>query len=221
MSQPMSIIEIIKEKVQEIARSRNLQDHEAFGYYFLEDHEDLSQEEAEKVILDGPWDRGRDAVYYDDENGILKIYQFKYSENPSYVEQALIDIQRGIEAEERTGRLKGKKEEIKGVDLIIVTIASINESLRKKAKKCEKSIKKWLKDRGYDIECNVELIDLARFRELFEKIRGVDVTLRWQVKNIVGGGNAIIGLLDARGLAEIIDHEELFRYKYQKVFRYT
>ncbi|RLE72090.1 MAG: hypothetical protein DRJ45_02470, partial [Thermoprotei archaeon] len=92
-------------KVQEIADNEELSQSKAFGLYFLEEFEDLSKEEARSIVIDGPWDRGCDAIYLDEENNLLKIYQFKYSEDVNYVRSALTDLQRGVEAEDFHGNM--------------------------------------------------------------------------------------------------------------------
>jgi hypothetical protein len=119
----MSLIDDIRNDVQEISKDRGLTEDRAFGYWFLERYEDLSPEEAEDTITDGPWDRGRDAVYLDEENDTLKIYQFKYSENLEYVRNTLTDVQTGLRAEE------WRLPSIDIVNLIIVTIASGDAAL--------------------------------------------------------------------------------------------
>jgi len=204
----VSLIDKIKEKVGEIACDEELPESEAFGFYFLEEFEDLSKEDARNVIIDGPWDRGCDAIYLDEENNLLKIYQFKYSENQYYVKNALTDLQRGVEAEEKRGDLQN----IKVLDLIIVTIAQY----RYDAKNEREIIEKWLKEKGYsDIQVNVEIIDISRFRELYDKICGVNITLTWKPKSIIDG-IAVIGRLDASKFVDVIDKEELFSLNVRK-----
>src|SRR3989442_5668469 len=95
----MSILEEITNKVGEIADLRGLTPDKAFGFWFLEDIEELSEEEAESTITDGPWDGGRDAVYFDEENLTTNIYQFKYSEDLAYVSKGLTDLQNGVQNE--------------------------------------------------------------------------------------------------------------------------
>ncbi|MEM4522900.1 MAG: AIPR family protein [Nitrososphaeria archaeon] len=206
----MSIIDDIRNEVKEEASRRNLPEEKAFGYWYLEKYEDLSQEEAENIIIDGPWDRGRDAVYLDEENKVLKIYQFKYSDDLSYVEKALKDVENGIKAE---------KEQLKNVDavhLVIVTIASSNSQLTKKKESTEQKIKRWLKENKYNnVEINLEIVDLKRFLELSERLYGVDISLEWKVKNIVDG-KAILGLLNAVGLKEVIDDERLISFNIRR-----
>ena len=71
----------------------------AFGFWFLEDIEDLSKEDAEDTVTDGPCDGGRDAVLYNQEEQSLRIYQMKYSETREYVINAFYDLQRGLKSE--------------------------------------------------------------------------------------------------------------------------
>lgn len=211
-----SLISEIRREVREIASNRGMQENEAFGYWYLEKYEDLSQEDAENTIIDGPWDRGRDAIYLDEENQKLKIYQFKYSENISYVRQALTDLQRGI-IEERE-RLKN----VEAVDLIIVTIASLDDQLYNEKEKVEKRIREWINRQGYKIDLRLEVIDIKKFLEYSKRFYGVHVTLAWNPKYIIKEKikgeerRAIIGRLNATGLKKVINKEELFSFNIRK-----
>jgi len=204
----MGLIDEIKAETQEIASERGLSEDKAFGYWFLEKYEDLSPEEAEDTITDGPWDRGRDAVYVDEDNKVLKIYQFKYSEDPSYVRGALTDLQNGVIAEEN--RLK----DVDALDLIVVTLASADQIIED-LKGVRRRIKNWLTRHKYNVDLRLEVIDLKRFRELSERLFGVDVTLTWRAKHIEGE-SAIIGLLDASGLQNVIGRDELFSFNIRR-----
>ncbi len=64
----MSVLEEITGEVDSVAAERGLAAPRAFGFYFLEEVEEFSQEEAESMVVDGPWDGGRDAVFFDEEN---------------------------------------------------------------------------------------------------------------------------------------------------------
>jgi hypothetical protein len=205
----MAILDEIRSEVGAIAAERDLREDRAFGYWFLEKYEDLSPEDAETTITDGPWDRGRDAVYVDEENRILKIYQFKYSEDLSYVKQGLKDLQAGVVAEQE--RLANIDE----LDLVLVTIASGDSELYKQAEDVERRIKGWLKRHRFTTALRLEVIDLKRFLELSERIYGVDVALRWRTKEILED-RSIIGLLDAAGLKNVKDRPELFSFNIRR-----
>ncbi len=113
-----SVLEDIRSQVLQVAQDRDLAEDRAFGYWFLEEFEDLSPEEAEIAVVDGPWDGGRDAVHYDDEEQALKIFQFKYSEDKRYVQQAFADIQNAV-SNERDNLRRSKQ-----ATLYVVTIAA-------------------------------------------------------------------------------------------------
>jgi len=201
----MSVLEDIKQEVKGIAAERELPEDRAFGFWFLERFEDLSPEDAEDAVVDGPWDLGRDAVYLDEDNSTLKIYQFKYSEDIGYVKGALKDIQNALKAE---------NEQLAGVDsveLTIVTLATADKELHAGVKTARKIIKTWLSRNKYNVESRVELIDLKRFRQLYERLYGVKVDLEWK-KMYVLDEAAIIGLVDAVGIKDLVDTDELFSF---------
>lgn len=207
-----SIINEIRNKVQYLASTESLPEHKAFALFYLEEIEDLSKEDAKIKVLDGPWDRGRDAVYIDEENAVLKIYQFKFSDNPQYVEQALTDVQRGVMEEEKLGRLK----DIEAIELIIVSLTPPTRDLLEKAKFVKNSVQRWLRSKGYDVQVDVQVVDAKkRLLALYGRVYGIDVTLEWRVKSIVEN-KVILGLLDARGLVDYISVEELFAFNVRK-----
>jgi hypothetical protein len=205
----MGIIDEIRRDVQEISNERGLTEDRGFGYWFLERYEDLSPEEAEEVITDGPWDAGRDAVYFDEDNSMLKIYQFKYSPNQNYIKRALRDVQNGLRAEEQ------RLSQVEIIRLIIVTIASADSELRKASTRVEKQIRRWLERKGYKIDVKLELVDLKRFLELSERLYGVNVSLKWKAKKVVDG-RSLIGLVDVSGLKDFIDRDELFSFNIRR-----
>ena len=65
----MPIQDEIRDAVDEIAAERGLVDNRAFGYWFLENLEDISPVEAATLVTDGAWDEGRDAVRFIDDEG--------------------------------------------------------------------------------------------------------------------------------------------------------
>src|SRR2546430_5470038 len=170
----MSILDDIKSRVSEIADLRGLPPDRAFGFWFLEDIEDLSEEEAESIVTDGPWDGGRDAVYFDEENLATNIYQFKYSEDLGYASKGLTDLQNAVQNE--TANLK-RSESLR---LYIVTVAAIDDALHEQSKKVLKLVRSWLTKQGYDIDCDLELIDLKKFAQMFEQIFGLDLTVTFR-----------------------------------------
>lgn len=204
-----SLIEEIRSEVTKIAEERNLTEDRAFGYWFLEQYEDLSSEDAEQTITDGPWDQGRDAVYEDEEEGALKIYQFKYSEDSAYVRTSLEDLQTGLIAEE--GRLPRFPE----VKLVVVTIASEDPELHQAKTNVERRIKRWVRRGGYGTDCTLEIIDRHRFLELAERIYGVDLKLEWKPSPICDD-SSVIGLVNATGLRDWVNREELFSFNIRR-----
>lgn len=205
----MALIDDIRQQVREISEQRGLTEDKAFGYWFLESYEDLSQEDAEEIVTDGPWDRGRDAVNDDEEERSKTIYQFKYSEDLNYVSHALTDVQEGLVAER--GTLADKDM----VNLRIVTIATANQELHSQKSRVERQVRQWLRNNRFSADVSVELIDLRRFLELAERIYGVDLPLTWRVKDVVED-RFVLGLADARGLKNFIERDELFSFNVRK-----
>jgi len=204
-----NLIEEIRAEVAGIASERNLTEDRAFGYWFLEGYEDLSAEDAEDTITDGPWDRGRDAIYEDEDEGVLRIYQFKYSEDISYVRTALEDLQTGLIAEE--SRLPRFRE----VSLVVVTIAAEDPELHEAKAGVERRIKRWLRRGSYATNCTVEIVDRHRFLELAERIYGVDLSLEWKPSPILDE-SSIIGLVNAAGLKDWVTRDELFSFNIRR-----
>jgi len=207
----MSILEDIQQAVDRVAQDHGLATSaQAFGYWFLEEIEDFAPEEAEELITDGPWDRGRDAVYFDEDARRLSIYQFKYSTSPDYVGTAFTDIQRAVTEEET------KLSKIDSLRLIIVTIASAGPDLQQAARRAQRRIRTWMTRRGFrDVDTSVELFDLTTFRQVFERLYGVDVDLTFRTPPLEFD-SALIGLTDARAFADHIENDALFAFNIRK-----
>jgi hypothetical protein len=127
----MSVLSEIQGEVNEIAADRGFKDYQAFAYWFLEGTELFSKEEAIDLVTDRAWDEGRDAVYRDEPNRELRIYQFKYSDSKSYVLDAFKDIQRGLVYEEGLGNLK----DIDRATCYVVTTHSAAQTSSSKARR--------------------------------------------------------------------------------------
>lgn len=204
----MSVLEDIKSYVNNISKEMEIEDDKAFGYWFLEDIEEYSPEKAEMVITDGPWDGGVDALDFNEETRILNIYQFKYSEDINYVLKAFNDIQRGLIKEEDIVK---KAEEIK---LFIVSLINTNETIRAKEKEVTENINSWLKKNNYQAIAGIEIYDLRKFSQIYEKIYGIKLELKF--KHDFEESNALLGLLDASTLKDYVDREELLAFNIRK-----
>src|SRR2546427_5354733 len=134
----MSVLDDIHAQVRQVAEERRLTEDRAFGYWFLEELEDLSQEEAENTIVDVPWDGGRDAVYFNEEDKELRIFQFKYSEDKNYVLQAFADLQNAVVNEQANLR---RSEQ---VTLHVVTILAADQEVRDAQRSALRRIRTWL-----------------------------------------------------------------------------
>mgnify|MGYP006283303169 CR=1 FL=1 len=212
----MGVLDDIEEQVRRIAAARELSDDFAFGIWFLEEIEDLSQEEAELTVTGGPWDGGRDAVYYDEEISTLGIYQMKYSENRSYVLDAFTDLQRGLKAEYKEH--PDRFVDLKNLNLKVVTKYSIDDEFKKVQKSQQRRIRSWLTKRGYSElskRTQVEVFDLRKFAQLMERLYGVDLELDFREPPLTSE-KTLLGLADARAFEPFIQREELLAFNIRK-----
>lgn len=208
----LSVRDKIKEEVQAIASERDLKDYQAFGYWYLERIEDYSAEEAERLVVDGAWDGGRDAVDFDEGEAALRIYQFKYSSTKGYVENALKDIQRALPIE------VAKLDKAQSLTLQIVALSKVDAAFHGQVKKVRTWIRTYIRKNHPHIpkeSVEVELLDLPRFAQLFEELFGVEATLtfRGAPSNFNG---AVLGLVDLQGLKSHVDDEALFAFNIRK-----
>lgn len=205
----MSVLQEIEHDVGEVASVRGLKPDRAFGYYFLEEVEEFSQEEAESMVVDGPWDGGRDAVNFDEDNLALTIYQLKYSESLEYLKKAFSDIQRALDAEAVNVR-KSKR-----LRLVIVTIATSDEATHDLLRSTTTIVKRWLTRHDAKPELSIELFDLKRFQEFKDRLFGLDLTLTFRTRPAMLNGT-VLGLLNAGELRDRIDDEALFAFNIRK-----
>jgi hypothetical protein len=205
----MSVLGELTDDVNEVAEARSMRADRAFGYYFLEEVEEFSPEEAESIVVDGPWDGGRDAVYLDEENQSLTIYQLKYSEDLVYLRKAFSDIQRALEIEltnlQKCTRLR----------LVVVTIATSDESTHDLLRSTTTIIKRWLTNHKLRLELSIELFDLKKFAEFRDRLFGLDITLAFRTRPAMLNGT-VLGLLNANDLKEKVDEEALFAFNIRK-----
>lgn len=201
----MSVIDELREEVTTIATTRGLPDSRAFGYWFLETIEDLSEEEAEQTIVDGPWDGGRDAVRLDEDQSQLDIYQFKYSDSRDYSLGAFSDLQRAVQAE------KDQLARVDSVRLVVVTLASADTEFRNRAKRTRQNIKAWLTRNNFiNYKAEIEVIDLIKFTQIWERLHGIQATIHFR-GSPVESQSGLLGLADA-SFAREADQEELFAF---------
>lgn len=202
----MTVQDEIRKEVADIAKTYDLKDDRAFAYWYLEEFEELSHEDALETVVDGPWDGGRDAVYEDDGASALRIYQFKYSDDKEYVLKGFSDLQRGLQAEEaRVGRFSE-------VRLILVTILAADPDFVDVQKRVQRLARSWLTRKGFkDCEAIVEVVDLNRFAQLLDVIYGVRVDLTYQ-GTPTDLGDSVVGIVNARPLAPFADVGALFGF---------
>lgn len=210
----MGVVQDIRKQVKRIAKQRNLKEDRAFGYWYMEDIEGLSEEEAEIVITDGPWDGKIDALYKDEENDVLKIFQFKYTENASYVLKGIGELQTAVK------NVKSEIADSKMVQIYLVSLTKSSDDLLDAQKRSLKYIKNWItrnithNQKDLKIETYYELIDITKFLSYFDRIYGVNLTAEF--KDYIRLDNAILGILDARNICKMTGREELFAFNIRK-----
>ena len=205
----MSVLEELNGDVTEVAAARGMRPDRAFGFYFLEEVEEFSQEEAETIVVDGPWDGGRDAVVFDEENSTLTIYQLKYSQDLEYLRRAFADIQRALEIE--TANLARCKR----LRLVVVTIATSDDSIQESLRSTTTIVKRWLTRHDLRPELAIELFDLKKFAEFRDRLFGLDINLSFRTRPAMLNGT-VLGLLNANELKDRIDDEALFAFNIRK-----
>lgn len=205
----MAVLEDVKERVDEIAAARGMKADRAFGFWFLEEVDDYSEEEAEDLVVDGPWDNGRDAVFTSDDGALVRIYQFKYSSAPKYVEKAFKDIQRAALFE------KARLKKAESVEFHVVTTCKGDKRLKDVQQSTQRRIRKWMTDQGFDAETRVEFQDLHFFSQLFDELYGISVKLTFAKAPIVVD-DAMLGLIDISALQKRVGEEELLAFNIRK-----
>lgn len=205
----MSVLEELYSDVSEVALLRNLRPDRAFGYYFLEEVEEFSQEESESIVVDGPWDGGRDAVAFDEENQTLTIYQLKYSQDLDYLRRAFTDVQRALEVE------IGNLRRCRRLRLVVVTIATSDDSIQELLRSTTTIVKRWLTRQDLRPDLAIELFDLKKFAEFRDRLFGLDLTLSFRTRPAMLNGT-VLGLLNANDLRDKIDEEALFAFNIRK-----
>ena len=205
----MSALDRIRDEVTHLSEELELPECEAFGYWYLEEIVDLSPEEAEEIIAEGPWGGGRDAVYFDDDYICLKIFRFTYSEDPNDAVQGLIDLQNGIGTE--IDRIRVSNE----VRLYLVTIARENDDIDRQKKVTRRAIKTWLRSNNLDISSSVDVVDILDFSQESDEIHGVDIELNF-IKPPIIIGNNLLGIIDASAFKNYTEKEELLTFNIRK-----
>lgn len=208
----MSVIDEIKKEVAQIGNERGLEDYQAFAYWFLETFQDHSQEESQDIVTDGPWDGGCDAIYLDDEEKIIYLYQFKYSEDITYAEKGLTDIQDAI----KNNIIK--IQDYRSIHFYLVTLAKFPDAIRKAPQtNVKKAVGRILKSHSLgSISFDLEIVDLDEFRRLYEKIIGINIELSYQLPPINVGNSSLVGLLDPNPLRNHVSNDDLLAYNIRK-----
>ncbi|MEJ2429385.1 MAG: AIPR family protein [Deltaproteobacteria bacterium] len=205
----MSIFKFIRESVSKVASQKGIGENKAFAYWFLEQIEELSEEDAELTVLDGPWDAPRDTVYYDDEEATLKIYQFRYGQDLNHIIPPLRQLQKAAKIE------VAKLPECLELKFIIVTMTWATDVIYKEAKKSRKKLTTWLARNDYMLNADIEVFDLKKFAQIFDKIYGIDVVLKYKMKPMIID-DSILGLINARVFLEHMENDQLLALKIRR-----
>jgi len=214
-------LEEIKDEITQISKERDIDESRAFALFFLCRIHDLSEEEAEKIITDGPWNGGLDAFYYDDENRRLYLYQFKYTEDANYALSGIEDLVRAVrEMFKDGGMIKIKNEKINfdnvdSIHVILVTLARLKEINGKAKKDFEKektkNLKVFFRRKNIDVDCKFEIFDYYKIEEILFGIGGIpeavfDVSKGFlRAKDDTGNIEIIVALLKGEELAELCE----------------
>ena len=226
------MLEQIKEEIKRIAVERNFDEAKAFAFFFLEDIEDLSSEEAEFSVIDGPWDGKLDAFYHDDENRILHFYQFKYTENPNYALSGINDLVKAVRMRlsniqnNKIQIKQGKTVKIEDVDTIkvsLVTLAKLSTINGKTKREFEKektrNLKSFLKSQKLSLDGAFEIFDYYKIDELYTGAFGIpevelDIGKTGFIRFVDNTGNVelLITILKGEELANLCEEygDELF-----------
>lgn len=209
----MSVRDKIESEVAQLTLDRGYAGPEwGFGFWFIERVEDFSEEEAERIVIDGAWDGGRDAVDFDEDTATLTIWQFKWSDHDRYVQNALSDIQRALPLEEQN---LARAERLK---LKVVSKFKAGVDFLAEVKRVRTWIRTWVRRRYPDIakeNIEVEVYDIMFFTQLYEELFGVSGALTFNAPPLVLG-DALLGLIDLHGLKDHVDDEALFAFNIRK-----
>jgi|GEM_PF-2158672 len=175
-----------RERITEIAKEREMEESKAFAFFFLEDVEDLSEEEAEQSVTDGPWDGKIDAFYLDTENARLILYQFKFTDNPAYAVEGINDLVKAVRANldgiQKIFHIKEKEinlNEIKTLKTCLVTSAKLEEIFGQKRKDYEnekrQNLQGFLAKQGLSIDADFDIIDYYKIDELYTGAKGIPI----------------------------------------------
>lgn len=208
----MSINSLIRGKVSLIAEANSMDEFKAFAFWFLEEIEDYSQEQAREIVIDGPWDNGIDAIDLDEETKTLSIYQFKYSEDEKYVGKGFSDVQRGIVKKFENTDL----EKIEKVRVFVVALTNQSDYLIRRKKNSQRKIKEFIDQKKAKVDLDFEFYDLKKFNQLYEKVYGIEVSLEFRHEPVVVDQVGIIGLIDSFGLKGLVKKEDLFAFNIRK-----
>ncbi len=190
----MITFEDLKQRVKECSEEVGLEEHKAFIYFVLEELKDLSREEAEEYITDGPYDGGIDVIYPNKEDKELLLLQSKYTENidSNTLENGIRDLIRGIKyvAGERKKPAPRLDEKIKKLEVeplmatddlklnaVFITSAKVGttkEEKRKVEKKHLRNLEKFLEERGLGIEAEFKIFDFRTISEVLGELPGIE-----------------------------------------------
>jgi hypothetical protein len=174
------------ERITEIAKEREMEESKAFAFFFLEDIEDLSEEEAEQYVTDGPWDGKIDAFYLDTENARLILYQFKFTDNPAYAVEGINDlvkaVRENLDSAQKIFHIKEKEidlNEIKTLKACLVTSARLEEIVGQKRKdyisEKRQNLQRFLTEQGLSIDADFDIIDYYKIDELYTGTKGIPI----------------------------------------------
>lgn len=215
----MSILEFIKnqvdsttEEIREIYENDKIKTSKGFIYWFFRYESTHSDEllRLDPVITDGKDDGGIDAFIEDDVNSVYEIYQFKYSEDLSYVMNGFFDLQRAVVDNVTCEKIKKARV----LKLYLINICDKHKELEEESKRTETEIKNFLKKQEIEKEVFCEVYDLKKFSSSYERINGVNLSL--SLKGSIKDGDTVYGLVCANDFIKNIERKELLDYNIRK-----
>jgi hypothetical protein len=221
----------LKNRVKEYAEERNLEEHKGFIFFVLEELMDLSPEEAENCVIDGPYDGGIDVVYFDEAERKLLLLQSKYTENidGNTLESGVKDLIRGVryilgEKNQVAPRLNAALNRLGlqslapysdlSLKVVFVTTAKVGQSAeerRAKERTYSTNLNDFLRAKGVSFEADFEILDFRGISAAMGEFVGVDLAFEVVGQQFFTKPNkeAIVFTADASQIATFVqDHGE-------------
>lgn len=225
----------LQKRVKEYAEERKLEISKGFIFFVLEEVMDLSEEEAHRCVVDGPYDGGVDVIYADEQTSEILILQSKFTENIANetLKDGIKDLVRGVKyvCGEKKKRIAKLDAAIASLDLdrlvslpearlkvVFATSAKVGDSKHRRReleKKYSKNLEKFLSEKGLGAKGEFEILDFRVLSELLGEVPGID-KLSLSVPGgeyfLKSGNKAVIFTANGSEIGKIVEQygEDLF-----------